>query len=208
MDELKQNCESRIYSILIGFKDIHNQIKQFEESTVSPDDIEKYYTYTSPEAFYIKIAERIDDLSKTTNNVDQLPLLAKKTRTVLIPLVKYTKALKLVEILDELCFKLENPNTYNAITNTINDLDNSCGLYCAHFLSRLDRIFDSHSNFIHDKLRELQPFIKTFFHERRSAASIERFITKIDSKENDWQNDIEKIKNISRISQIGLSINH
>lgn len=72
---------------------------------------------------FIKIADRIDNL----NTMDAVKpekqfKKAQHTRELLLPLVKLEKAYQLVDILEELCFKIEHQKHYDEICKTCNKI--------------------------------------------------------------------------------------
>jgi len=85
----------------------------------------------NPKALYIKLADRINNL-RTIDvfSYDKKKAKAEHTRRILIPLAKQMRVFQLVDVLDDLCFKIENPNCYNRVEAKYKQLlyDNRYGL--------------------------------------------------------------------------------
>ncbi len=203
MDYLKSLLGEETYSILQDFRDVHCWLLNLEEcQLVEQDDKSKsFLAKVHPETFYIKIAERIDVLSRTLKDDDSSLLLAQRTRETLIPQVKLINAYKMVDMLEELCFEIENKNIYQKIELSINQIDELTEYYRRQFITRLHQIFDHDSKIVAKELQVLQPYVKLFRADKRSLISVHRFITRIDSEysaHSDMKDDLNKVKNVYR----------
>lgn len=207
IDTITGFVDESVITILEGFVDIQTQMKHFEESNVAEEILLEVFDNNCSESFYIKIAERLDILSDYIETQNQSALsVAQSTREILVPLVKQIKAYKLVDNLEELCFKVENAAAYKAILDTVHFQKETCGYGMQQFLSRMDQIFDPYSNIISNDLKKNQRFIKSFFYDNRSVISLHRFVTRTEGAGASWENDLEKIKNISRTALYDLTL--
>ena len=212
LEQSTLNIEKSTANILKGYIDIHRQIT---EATLDPSfgsqengTIQPISLY--PESFYILIAEYIVMLSiKQTNIDDTTFVLAQQTREILIPQVRRINAYKMVDMLEELCFKIESHSIFHKIDTAIKQIGVLSCYYRKQFTTRLHHIFDPHSNILPTSLKRFQPYIKLFNENKRSLVSIYRFITRADSvfaSESTINDDVEKIKNMCRTAYYDLTL--
>lgn len=207
IDSIFNIVDESVIKIIKGFSDLQTQIKHLEESNITEETVIDVFVNNCSEAFYIKIAERLDILSNYIETKNSAAfIVAKNTREILIPLVKKINAYKLVDNLEELCFQVENNKAYEEILNAILFQKETCGYCMRQFLSKMDQIFDSHSNIIPNKLKTPQKYIKSFFYNERSIISLHRFVTHTQSEKAPWKSDLEKIKNISQTALYDLTL--
>lgn len=210
LDDLEPLIDELTYAVLKGYIDIHMELSSFELSHSVDDEgiINNYLNSPYPESFYIEIAEHVDILSRNLNNYSEKALsFAQKTREILIPQVKHINAYRMVDMLEELCFKIENKKVYQAISSTIQKVDDLNEFYRQQFITVLNRIFDKNSNIIPPKLKQIQSCIKLFYANKRSVVSIYRFITQNDAilqQDKTLQYDLEKLNNFYRTAYYDL----
>lgn len=199
------------FSILKDFVEVHYRLSGLEKGPlVEQNSIrESFISNERPESFYIKIAERIDVLSRKRKCGDFILHLAQSTREILIPQVKLINAYKIVDVLEELCFQIENRNIYSKIDLLIKQANELTEYSRRQFVTRLHQIFDPNSKIVPQELRALQPYIKFFRVDERSRISMHRFITRTDSEfsaHSDIYTDLNKIKNICRTALCDLTL--
>lgn len=159
---------------------------------------------TSPQSFYIVIAARIDLLSRyKLENSEMAYSLAQTTSESLIPQIKSIHAYHLVDMLEELCFQIENRELYNSIASIVleKDLLND---YCRQqYLKRLKQILDKDSNIIPEELKEEQSRILAFIVEKRSIVSLQRLGIQKDSS---FKFDLDRIADKKQTAYINLTL--
>lgn len=210
--KLKSLMENSSYIILKSYLDIHSQMTSFETSCSSKNqylDID-FILDTNPESFYIEIAKYIDILSQCIKNKNNQALsYAQITREFLIPQVKHINAYRIVDILEELCFQIENENIYKNISSIMEHVDCYNKFYRHQFVTELEHIFDKNSNIIPEKLKRFQPYIKSLCSSKRSLISIYRFITLNEpdlKQESTLQYDLDKLNNFYRTAYDDLTL--
>lgn len=174
----------------------NSQIEKIVEANLLPSGI-------NPESFYIVIAERIDLLSRVKDETSDFSLsLAQTTREVLIPQIQKIHAHNLVDLLEELCFQIENRDVYNAISKIVSNSDSLNDFYRQQTLTKLRQIFDKDSNIVPSSLRA-QAKILYFLTEKRSIVSLHRFGIK---KAPSFEYALKKLSNKQKTSYIDLTL--
>lgn len=203
--ELKLQMDDDIYTVLEGCADIHDQIisHKLNEFTQADHMVDYELSSRYPESFYIEIAAHIDILSQKFNSqIEDILTFAQKTREILIPQIKYIHAYKMADFLEELCFEIENRTAYDIVCSIIGEVDDLNEFSRKKFITKLKQIFDRNSNITPENLREFQTYIKLFSTNKRSLASIYRYITHNNGRDahlnTTFSNDILKLKNFSR----------
>lgn len=211
MEHLKLELGEDSFSILEGYIDVNYQLSKLEDGQLIEENFanEQFINNQRPESFYIKIAERIDILTAMLKCSDSALHLAQKTREILIPQVKLVNAYKMVDVLEELCFQIENKKIYSKIDLLIKETNQLTEYYRNRFITRLYQVFDPNSKIVSEELRALQPYIKSFQESPRSRISMHRFITRTDtefSAHSDIETDLNKISNICRTALFDLTL--
>lgn len=145
-------------------------------------------------ALYVKIADRIDNLS-TLKGVKERKWIpkAEHTREIIIPMAKLEKAWRFVDILEELCFKAEHPKMYEAITKEYNRLLSVNQKKCRESLDTLTDVFDPHFRSRTDGLEHFRKYLVSFLYSPRSAVSIFRQISReAGNIKEDWASLLTK----------------
>lgn len=130
-------------------------------------------------ALYVKIADRIDNLS-TIEGMSKDKQLAKAahTREIIIPMAKIANAYYFVDVLEELCFKIEHADTYARISERYRKIRNINANKCHSTLDMFSSLFDSENKLVSNELETSQKYIINFFYNHRSRISIFRQISK------------------------------
>lgn len=120
-------------------------------------------------ALYVKIADRMDSLSANfQNRNDDIILKSKHTREVIIPRAMRENAYYLVDVLENLCFNIENPDIYQSIS----EYTKAGKRKYRKSLDYLREVFDPHSYSSSDRSR----YIVRLESPLRSCISIYRQI--------------------------------
>lgn len=210
--DIKPHVDESVYRVLEGYVRIHEQLisTQFGHYTDEDGTGKVYLNNQVPESLYIEIAEHVDILSRNKNDGNEEALdFARKTRENLIPQVMHINAYRLVDMLEELCFKIENGEAYQRIYTMIQKVNSLNAFYRHQFIKKLEHIFDKNSNITAQSLKIFQPYIKLLSVNRRSVISIYRFITQLDPSSpynSTFQLDLEKINNFYRTAYDELTL--
>lgn len=152
----------------------------------------KFQQQISDKALYIKLADRLDNLHTIEGMpAEKRPGKAAHTRDILIPMALQEEAFMIVDELEELCFKIEHENHYNAILNKFEEYKES-NLYgfnktLSLFRALFDRSIDSA---IPRDLLPYQKYISSFAFNKRSFVSIFRQISR---EAKNMKNDFEAL---------------
>lgn len=210
LDTLSSTIEETAYAVLKEYTEMHVRISSIDqEHLIDDEDVNNNFINSLyPESFYIMIADHVDTMSRSLKNCNKKNLeFAQKTREILIPQVKAIHAYKMVDILEELCFQIENQLVYEKISIIIRKIDRLNEFYRQQFIKSLTRIFDKNSNITPENLKKFQPHIKLFCTNKRSVASIYRFITHNNPTLHSHptlQYDLEKLNNFYRTAYYDL----
>lgn len=209
LEEIKPLIDEEAYKILKGYVEIHQQIESLKAKDSIEDHCHEYLHCPHPESFYIEIASHIEYLSHNLGSTNEEVLsFAQKTREILIPQVKYIHAYKMVDFLEELCFKIENRSVYEQIEMIFLRIDDLNEFSRQQFITKLNRIFDTNSNIIPANLKKTQFYIKELYSNKRSIASVYRFVTQNDQPQytSTLQLDLSKLHNIARTAFYDLTL--
>lgn len=150
------------------------------------------------EALFIQIAETISLLerSDSAESEDQLLTITDSAKNHLIPELKNIRAFMVVDILENLCMKIEKKNLYTAILNRLSELNESNGVYQKEILTQFGQIFDTDCRLIPKPLRSNeQNYIRKISWSSRSVSSIARHLEKnTDSLPYDFQKLMDKTR--------------
>ena len=144
-------------------------------------------------ALYVKIADRIDNLSTISGVKEEKRMpKAKHTQEILIPMAERAKAYYYVDILEDLCFRIEHPGLVGLMEKIRDRICAENRLATGKSLLAFEKIFD-HKRKSPDKM--LEPYrrnIIEFRQQDRSMVSLYRQIT----GEMRNSNELERIKTI------------
>lgn len=138
----------------------------------------RFQNKTRIRALYVKIADRIDNLS-TISGVEMEKRIPKAvhTREILIPMAERANAFYFVDILEELCFRIEHPAHLSEMEKICRELYKENRRTIEKTLLDFKRIFDPLRN---NCAKDLDPYhrhIIEYWHQERTMISIYRQIT-------------------------------
>ncbi len=190
IEEIEELFGNGVSSMVNTVTKIDKHIKECEGLTkeeIHALSDAKLQQYMSDKALYIKIADRLDNLN-TIDIFEKSKQLKKTQHTheILIPMVIKVEAYKLLDDLEELCFKIEHEAEYNKIMSYIDDYKASNIRSCNKTILLLENAFvhskkladDSSSDAFPSELEPYGRFISGFFSNERSCVSIFRQIVK------------------------------
>ena len=129
-------------------------------------------------ALYVKIADRIDNLSTISGVKEEKRMpKAKHTQEILIPMAERAKAYYYVDILEDLCFRIEHPGLVDLMEKIRDRICAENRLATGRSLLAFEKVFD-HKRKSPDKM--LEPYrrhIISFRQQDRSMVSLYRQIT-------------------------------
>ena len=129
-------------------------------------------------ALYVKIADRIDNLSTISCFSEEKRLLkAQHTREMLIPLAEEAKAFYFVDQLEELCFRIEHPTQLAQMEEACRRIHMENRLTAKKTLDKLESIFDPLRNNYAKELGPYRRHIISFEHADRTMISLFRQAT-------------------------------
>lgn len=132
-------------------------------------------------ALYVKIADRIDNLSTISCFSEKKQLLkAQHTREILIPMAIQAKAFFFVDVLEDLCFHIEHARQLEQMEEACQKIRAENRLSTDKALNILEKVFDPLRN---NYARELDPYrryIISFSYADRTMVSLFRQATSTD----------------------------
>lgn len=138
----------------------------------------KFLNKVNTRALYVKIADRIDNLSTISCFSEEKRLLkAQHTREMLIPLAQKAGAFYFVDQLEDLCFRIEHPAQLAQMEEACRRIHAENRLTTEKALDKLESIFDPLRN---NYTKELAPYhrnIISFEHADRTMVSLFRQAT-------------------------------
>lgn len=145
------------------------------------------------QALYVKIADRIDNLSTISGVKEEKRLpKAEHTREILIPMAEKANAYHYVDELEELCFGIEHPVQLAEMKEICEEILSCNRRSTEKSLREFERIFDPLRNTC---AKELEPFhrhILRFWYQDRTMISIYRQITANVEKLSDLRSILKK----------------
>ena len=171
----------------------------------------------SEKALYVKIADRIDNLS-TIDGVPEEKRVpkAEHTREILIPMALLEHAYAHVDTLEELCFRIEHPQMYQDIEKRAGAIRAENLRTCQKTIRTLRELFapggssgpaepEGRGQWLRDFLFKERPSVSIFRHISREAANIKKDWPSLLTKERIAFYDLSLIVS-DRISSEGNGI--
>lgn len=129
-------------------------------------------------ALYVKIADRIDNLSTMSGVREEKRIpKAEHTREILIPIAKMEGAFYYIDILEELCFKIEHPGMYEEIERQYDELIKNNKRKSQETLDMFSTVFDSQKNYEGKKIEKYHRLLRNLVITPRSFISVFRQIS-------------------------------
>ena len=153
-------------------------------------------TKMNDKALYVKIADRIDNLS-TLSGVEEAKRIpkAEHTREIIIPMARLQNAYYFVDVLEELCFQTEHPKMYEDMTKQYRALCTANSRRCRESLDILSNVFDPHYNSETNELDRYHRYLVNFLYDHRSCISIFRQVSRgAENIKDDWRSLLSKDK--------------
>ena len=158
-------------------------------------------------ALFVKAADRIDNL-KTIGVMEKEKQIKKAshTRRIIIPMLRDEGALHIIDILEELCFKVENENTYNLINSCSERIRFLNKKSISATLNTLEKCFNGDiatTKKEYDLTKDIIPLIHGFKWSERSNSSIFRYLK---VKSNDINVDYDRFLTKEHIAFYDLTL--
>lgn len=139
-------------------------------------------------ALYVKIADRIDNLSTISCFSEEKKLLkAQHTREMLIPMAKKAGAYYFVDQLEDLCFRIEHPPQLAQMEEACRRIHAENHLTTGKALDKLESVFDPLRNNYTKELGPYRRHIISFAHADRTMVSLFRQATSAADKIGDMR---------------------
>ena len=137
-------------------------------------------------ALYVKIADRIDNLN-TVSGVPENKRIpkAEHTREIIIPLAKLVNAYYFVNVLEDLCFRIEHPKMYESLVSLCDELCEENNEHYEETIHVLSSVFKG--EYEDEELSVYSRYIKDFLYCRRSDISVYRQIGRAVENIDDWK---------------------
>ncbi|MBQ7536042.1 MAG: HD domain-containing protein [Stomatobaculum sp.] len=139
-------------------------------------------------ALYVKIADRIDNLSTLSGVKEEKRIpKAQHTREIIIPMARLMNAYNFVDALEELCFRAEHPAKYEEIKKQYGQLCTANSWKSQESLDILSSVFDHHHNYETSELDRYHRYIINFKYRNCSCISIFNQVSRLaENIKNEW----------------------
>lgn len=155
-------------------------------------------------ALFIKVADRIDNLNTIDIfKEDKKIAKAKHTREIIIPLLMREEAYQLIDILEDLCLKIEHAERYQTINNMYGELKFINSYSTKKTLKLFSEVFSAHSSIVTNEFATLSSSIVNFKYKTRSSISIYR---QINAQADNISKDLPKLLNKKNIAIYDLTL--
>lgn len=218
LHDVVEDCESTLEDITELFGStisktvdavtaIHHELQEAENPTKEELDTlsdVRLQEKMSEKALYIKVADRIDNL----RTIDKFPeekkiAKAKHTREIIIPMLIKEGAFELVDILEDLCLKIEHPDRYTTINNTYTELLNMNSFTTNKVLKLLSEVFTQNSSHVPSDLYTYLNYVTDFTYNPRSTISVYR---QINHEAENLTRDMPKLLHKKNIAMYDLTL--
>ena len=201
LEHISNEFDSNIAKMVDTVTSIDKEIK--DRTSLTKEEIDelsdrRLKEKMSEKALFIKVADRIDNL----RTIDCFPeekkiKKAQHTRSVIIPMLLHEEAFQLVDILENLCLKLEHPERCQLIDNMHENLLRINSYTTTKTLKLFSEVFSPDSSIVTNEFSSLRSSISDFKYNPRSPISIYR---QINAQADNLNRDFSKLlckKNIA-----------
>lgn len=158
----------------------------------------------SEKAFLIKIADVIDDLRTIDCFPEEQQLAsAKFAREIVLPILLKEEAYHLIDIIEDLCLKIEHPERYHTINTMYAKLRHSNNYTTAETLKLFSQIFSAQSPIVAGEFATLRNSISSFTYNPRSSISVYR---QINAQAEHLVKDLPKLLHKKNIAMYDLTL--
>lgn len=176
LDEVERLFGDSISKIVVD-KDIENADELTKEEIDKLSDA-KLQERMTEKALFIKAADRLDNLY----TIDIFPIekqikKAKHTREVIIPMLMKEEAFKIIDLLEDLCLKIEHSERYNNINAEYAKLRETNSYTTDSVLKLFTDVFHTGSMYVPTELRSYLDYVARFKYNTRSSISVYRQLT-------------------------------
>jgi (p)ppGpp synthase/HD superfamily hydrolase len=207
LSEIRELFGSRVAEIVDSVTALTD--KDFDSSGLSKSQLDilsdaRLQRKMSERALYVKIADRIDNLN-TLDGVKRCKWepKAEHTREIIIPMAMMMEAYNFVDILEELCFKVESEDMYKKIKSVYDEILEENAYKCMKSLDILAKTFNSQSAKPFKDPNHYRQYIVNFQKKPCSCISIFRQVCNLANNINE---DTPSLLNKSTIPLYDLTV--
>ncbi|MCQ2507670.1 MAG: TGS domain-containing protein [Dorea sp.] len=179
LERIRNKIGPQTADILNRYGHLKAQLLYCEEQVSKGELVnEKFQAEYSPEAFYIVVAHRIEELLRDEEMPSGKTLqLAQMTMSYLIPEVKRQEAFYLVGILEDVCFKITNRRQYEKILAQVQEMQSMNNYSYQKFRNEMALLFHPDNPDLPPSLQNYKRYIRDFYSRPRGLSSLQRFIS-------------------------------
>lgn len=202
-DRFDSNIADMVDTVTAIDKEIKNRTNLTKEEIDQLSD-KHLQEKMSEKALFIKVADRIDNLC----TIDVFPeekkiAKAKHTREVIIPMLMKEGAYQLIDVLEDLCLKIEHPERYNAIHSMYKKLRDSNSYTIQKTLKLFSEVFSPNNSISANEVHTILGSIVEFTYTPRSSVSIYR---QINAQAENLSKDLPKLLCKKNIAMYDLTL--
>ena len=158
-------------------KDLENAVGLTKEEIDKLSD-DKLQERMTEKALFVKVADRLDNLY----TIDIFPIekqikKAKHTREIIIPMLMREGAFQIIDLLEDLCLKIEHSERHNNIQEEYTRLLEENSYTTTSVLKLFTDVFHTGSLYVPTDIRATLDYVTRFKYNPRSSISVYRQLT-------------------------------
>lgn len=179
-DVFNQNITDIVYGVTAIKKALDNDDSKSDIDILSDIKLMTDIRFNkNRKALYVKLADRIHNL----RTIDMFSDVKKRekvqnTQNILIPLGRENHIYQYVDILEDLCFKIQNPESYQIVSNCYETMYSENEFSIQRFQNILDNLFHASFNSSNAVSDEYRSYVVSYSFKKRFPVSIYRNIGK------------------------------
>ncbi len=182
MDQIRKKVDVTTSDYLWRYIHMKTQLLKLENQFYNGNYAqEKLPVESSPGAFYIIIAHRLEELLRDQETPSGSTIkLAQATEAFLIPEIKKQEAFYLSDRLQEYCFKITNRTQYNKIYEQVQEMQAMNSYSYQDFSNKMRALFRLSDAELPPVLRSYKKYFRGFYTSPRALSSLYRFFANTD----------------------------
>ena len=198
-----KNVADMVDAVTAIDKDIKNKTGLTKEEIDELSD-KRLKEKMSEKALFIKAADRIDNLRTIGPFKEEKQIAkAKHTREIIIPMMRKEEAYQLIDVLEDLCLRIEHPVRYSEIESMYALLCDENKYTVKKMLKMFTEVFSPKSSAEVDAYSTILGSIVEFTHNKRSAISVYR---QINAQATNITKDLPKLLCKENIAMYDLTL--
>lgn len=207
LDDLSSMFNSNIANMVDAVTAIDKELKEY--ANLSKEEVDhlsdiQLQEKMSESALFIKVADRIDNLRTIDGFKEEKKIAkAKHTREIIIPMLMKEEAYQLIDVLEDLCLKIEHPARYNTLNAMYSNLRKRNSFTTDKTLKLFSEVFSPDSPIVSNQYMTLSNSIVKFKCNPRSLVSVYR---QVNSQADNISKDLSRLLTKKNIAMYDLTL--